>query len=437
MSTTAIDNPTAALAELVDNDPACADRAQLGELMRLARKVRGFLDGYDIACARRARHLNAQGQSESAFGMFLDSGCGSGKEAHANELREGVCGELPEFEDALAAGDVSKDHLDAIARNIKNLTDQERGDLKGRTDEVLESATGHTAEAFDKHLKTIITQIKNQYRPDSDLEEHERQRRNSNITDWVDKTTGMHKTLIELDPLRHDEWSRLYRAHLNRLRAQPGSSSKTWQQLKVDAFLATVAGNANSAAATNHDDPAGASPAGAATAPPRVPKVIVLIDLLTMLNGRHPGTVAELSNGTPIPPALIQQMLCDADIVPAVLNTTGEVLHLGRTTRLATRAQRDALRAIYTTCIEPGCSISVDDCHAHHVDPWEHGGATDIDNFVPVCPDAHDKLHTKGWKLTVTNPHSITWTRPDGTTSYHGPAPNLRQPPPPPAPEPP
>ena len=162
--------------------------------------------------------------------------------------------------------------------------------------------------------------------------------------------------------------------------------------------------------------------------PPRVPKVIVLIDLDTLRNGRHPGTIAELPDGTPIPVATIRQLLCDADIVPAVLNSHGEVLHLGRTTRLASRAQRAALRATYRTCIEPGCSVSVDDCHAHHVDPWERGGATDIDNFAPVCADTHDKIHSKGWQLIIRSPDDITWIRPDGTISYQGPAPNLRRP---------
>ena len=137
---------------------------------------------------------------------------------------------------------MSNHHLDALGRQTKNLTDEERSDLKDRTDELLDHAAAETAELFEKNLKAIITEIKDQYRPDSDLEELETQRRNSNVTDWVDKHTGMRKTLIELDPIRHDEWWRLYKANLNRLKAEPGSKHKTWQQLKVEAFLATTTG---------------------------------------------------------------------------------------------------------------------------------------------------------------------------------------------------
>ena len=42
-------------------------------------------------------------------------------------------------------------------------------------------------------------------------------------------------------------------------------------------------------------------------------------------------------------------------------------LHLGRTTRLANRAQRRALRALYSSCAIPGCTGAYDRCKLHHV----------------------------------------------------------------------
>ena len=49
-----------------------------------------------------------------------------------------------------------------------------------------------------------------------------------------------------------------------------------------------------------------------------------------------------------------------------VLYAPGE-LNLGRTTRLANRAQRRALRALYSSCAIPGCTGAYDRCKLHHV----------------------------------------------------------------------
>lgn len=412
MGVCAVDNSTevtAALAAIVASDPSCADRSQLGELMALARRVRGFVDGFDVACARRGRQLNAAGESESAGAMLMSHGCGSGREAHATTTREGVCGDLPDFEAALGAGAVTTHHLDLLGKHTRNLSDDERDDLTSRSGELLDHALNETAELFERHVKAIVTEIREQHRPDSDVEELERQRRDSNVSTWVDRGTGMRKTLIELDPVRHEQWWRAFDAQLARLKAEPSSKDQTWQQLKVDAFLATVA----------TDGPPGSG---------RVPQVTVLIDLETLQRGRHPSTLAELTDGTPVPVATIRQLLCHADVLPVVLGGHGEALDVGRSRRLATRAQREALRAMYTTCLEPGCAVSIDACDIHHLDPWHRAGQTDLANLAPVCPAGHHRLHEQGWRLDVHG-HTglVTWSRPDGSTSFHGPAPGRRR----------
>lgn len=303
---------------------------------------------------------------------------------------------------------MSTAHLDALRRHTRDLTDEERLDVKDRVAELLDHATSETAELFDKHAKAIITEIKDQYRPGSDVEELERQRRDSNVSTWIDRATGMRKTLIELDPIRHERWWRAYDAHLARLRAEPGSRDKAFQQLKVATFLATV-------------EAGGPSPV------PRVPRVSVLIDWETLQHGRHAATIAELIDGTAVPIATIRELLCDAEILPVVLGGAGEVLDVGRARRLATRAQRDALAAMYRTCVEPGCDVPVDQTEAHHIVPWERGGTSDLANLAPLCSGGYDRLHHEGWQVDLHgHDGTATWTRPDGTISYHGPAPGWR-----------
>lgn len=409
-----IDNSPAVLTDLVellDRDPATEDRAGLRDLVAAERRVRAWLDAFGVKVARRTRQLADQerpnGQPAGAntvIASLLDAGCTSGKDAKATATREGVCADLPGFEDALASGEVSGAHLDALGYAAKNLTDAERLDLRARTDELLGHAREQYAETFEKTAKSIVDEIRGQHRPGAGADELQAQRKASKVTEWVDRTTGMHKTLLELDPVRAASLKLAISSNLSRLRRQPGNARRPFDELKVEAFLLAV---------TNPAD---------GPAPGRVPEVIVLIDWATLRNGvRAAGGVCELSDGTPLPVATVRQMACDADLLPVVLGGQGEVLDVGRARRLATAAQRTALRAMYATCAEPGCDIPFDDCSVHHIDPWASGGRSDLANLLPVCTGAHTRLHEDGWKVLIGGDHAaMTWVRPDGTIAYRG-----------------
>jgi hypothetical protein len=442
MFTAVVDAPpeaARALDALLAADPACAERDELAELVSHVRRLRGFLDAYDVQIARRGRALAERdrpqpvpapdaappqpdrGRDEaSVVGFLLSSGVQSGRDAKATGARAGACSELPGFEAALAAGEVSGTHLDVLARHLRDLTDAERVELRDRERELLNRARLEFAEGFDKTLRAIVTEIRARHRPTSDAEELERQHAASQIRTWVDRGSGMHKTLIELDPLRQQEWTLALEAHIARLKNDPGSARKSFQQLKVEAFLNAV----QAPAAPNADGPI------AAAAGPRVPKAIIVIDLQTLLGDAHPATIAELSNGTPLPISTIRELLPDSDLVSVLLSGAGQPLYVGRTRRVATEAQRDALRAISDACYRNGCTNTIDHSRAHHTVPWEHGGLTDIDLLAPVCPTDHDAIHNGGYRLEIHDNHrAITWYRPDGTIEYHGPPPGRRRPP--------
>lgn len=103
-----------------------------------------------------------------------------------------------------------------------------------------------------------------------------------------------------------------------------------------------------------------------------------------------------------------------------VLHAPGE-LNLARTTRLANRAQRRALRGLYSTCAIPGCATHYDRCKLHHVIWWRHGGRTDLDNLLPLCTHHHHKVHDDGWQLTLGPDRQLTLRFPDGTVRNTGP----------------
>jgi hypothetical protein len=138
------------------------------------------------------------------------------------------------------------------------------------------------------------------------------------------------------------------------------------------------------------------------------------------------GPQAEFSIPVEIPWRVLSDLAGDADIHTVVVRN-GVVLHapgnldLGRTTRLASRAQRRALRGLYATCGIPGCGVHYDRCKLHHVIWWRHGGRTDLDNLLPVCVRHHHKIHDAGWNITLGPNRQLTIHYPDGTVQSTGP----------------
>ena len=97
---------------------------------------------------------------------------------------------------------------------------------------------------------------------------------------------------------------------------------------------------------------------------------------------------------------------------------------MGRSRRLATRAQRRALRSMYATCAHPGCPVPFDRTEVHHVRPWEDGGSSDLDCLLPLCLPHHHLVHEGGWRLTLGPGRRLTLVRPDGEVVFDGPTMN-------------
>ena len=129
------------------------------------------------------------------------------------------------------------------------------------------------------------------------------------------------------------------------------------------------------------------------------PEYVVVID--TSQPDGNGGPVVDWGIPVEIPTRILAELVGDADpsqIVPIVVRN-GVILHapgtldLGRSNRLANRAQRRALRGLYSTCAIPGCTVHFDRCKLHHIIEWEHGGLTDLANLLPICPHHHAMVH--------------------------------------------
>nr|WP_051181121.1 HNH endonuclease signature motif containing protein [Arthrobacter sp. TB 26] len=168
------------------------------------------------------------------------------------------------------------------------------------------------------------------------------------------------------------------------------------------------------------------------------PQVMVTIDyrdLLTRLNA--PGGTSDTHDGTrqggtreggsgdsfqrgqvtaqtgsllftgPVTASTVRKIACDADIIPVLLGSAGQVLDIGRATRVFPPHIRKALTVRDQGCAFPGCTIPALWCEAHHITYWSRGGTTGTDNGVLLCSHHHHVIHKEHWTIQVRT--GIPW----------------------------
>jgi hypothetical protein len=120
------------------------------------------------------------------------------------------------------------------------------------------------------------------------------------------------------------------------------------------------------------------------------PTVVVTMTLETLMGGL---AAATLDTGDRIAAHTARRLACEAGIVPVVLGGRRKVLDVGRRQRLFTKAQRITLLVRDRGCTAEGCQTAAWFCHAHHDDPWSHGGKTNLTNGQLLCPSHHRMAH--------------------------------------------
>ncbi len=402
----------AVFAELCTADPDVMDRDEVAVYIKQVASLRGWCDSLTVRATRRQRQLAAEGRAEAPKDLLAREGGQSGKDARTADDREQVCTALPNFEDALARGTVSAGRVDALAGAIRNLDDTVTAEFFAHGQDLLSDAGQMGVDRFERTCHDLARQLNATHAAGRDADELNKQRAMSRVRRWTDKATGMRHTHIELDPVRDAQLWAAIDQHRRTARSKPGNGL-TWEQLQVEALLAAVTSGGDT-----------------------IVQLHVLVDLASLQHGLQANSICELADGTALPVSVVRQMACEAEIIPIVLNGDGRALDIGRAARLATEAQRQALRAMHRTCIQPDCQVPFDECRIHHIIPWEKGGRTDLSNLAPLCESCkhHHDVHEGGWTLTMTPDRIATWTRPDGTTYWTGPtidrAPNGITPPP-------
>jgi hypothetical protein len=173
------------------------------------------------------------------------------------------------------------------------------------------------------------------------------------------------------------------------------------------------------------DDPNLAWAPFANSGPPRFGRaeVIVVVDFTTLDKRGRP--TIDWGGPVSLPYQCVEDLMQNALIHKVEVNNgtvhdpDGE-LDLDRTTRLANRAQRRALQAMYATCAVPGCRVRFEFTQPHHINYWRNGGKTDLINLIPLCATHHGCIHS-GWTIELGPNRELTITLPDGQTMTTGP----------------
>ena len=325
--------------------------------------------------------------------------------------RSDTLSKVPVFADALDAAAVTAGHVDAITSKAKPLTDDQRSEYFERVAGLVDVASSATVEEFRRRLalEARATEC------DDGMGRLGRQRRKTSMRVWTDGE-GMWRFDGRFDPVSGVELDARLEAAVQALFAEavpdtcPSDPMLKQQHLRALAFQRLVMD--------------GGAGLGMGRSGRR--EVIVVVDA-DAPNGAD-GPMVDWGIPVEVPTWILAETCGDdaTDVHPVVVRN-GVILHapgeldLGRTTRLASAAQRRALRALYATCAIPGCEVRYSRCKLHHLIWWRHGGRTDLANLLPLCSHHHTKVHGAGWNVNLSPNRELTIAFPDGTIRNTGP----------------
>jgi hypothetical protein len=306
---------------------------------------------------------------------------------------------LPATGDALAAGAVNVEQAQVIAAAVADLPPDVPADVRAAGEQYLIGQAGvfgpRELGALGQRLYEVIAPVDAARREVDTLaraEERARLRRGLSLTDvpgtsqvrlsgWLDRDDAA-TINAALDPLCAPR--RAYAPRDDRAPTRAPRDDRAPIQRRLDALidicrLACATGNLP----TNGGDR---------------PQVIITINLeaLTAQTG-----AATLDDGNPLSPTTARRIACDAAIIPAILNTTGHILDLGRERRLFTGPLRRALILRDRGCAFPGCDRPPRWCNGHHIQHWADGGPTSLTNAVLLCAHHHRVIHHDEWHVRI------------------------------------
>src|SRR4051794_4596658 len=382
-------DPHADLAAVLACDVATRGIAELVGVLGSLRRLRGLVDSVEAGVTTRLNELNASGSGAPATDVLARNAHVSAKEAARRERRAKALAKTKAFGDALAKGSVTAEHADVLAELTTKLGDSVRDSFFDLDRQLATTAAGLSPERFARHCRSVIAGLQR----DEGIERNKQQRRDTYLTVAI-----QHDGMYRINGLLHPELGEQVTKALATEVATLVSDNP--DQLDRGQLNAVALGNLMAG--------------GHQAERPLEADVLVITDHTTLTHGMYEHSICETDSGAILPPETIRRLCCNGRITPILL-VDGIPVNVGREQRLANRAQRRALRALYRTCAFAGCETAFQRCEIHHLIPWEIGGRTDLVNLLPLCRRHHHLVHELGWRLELAPDRELTIRQPDGT----------------------
>ena len=317
------------------------------------------------------------------------------------DIARALTNHLPNTCSALAMGEISSAHANAIAR--ESVSALNRGLPESTIFEIENRAIAYAEFHTPSQVGNLVRKAIAQRNPEEFEESVQRAREMRRVT-CFGEPDGM-STIIALLPA-HEAKVVMNSLEAFIRKSAPGlpSDSKKDQRTKdmkrADAFAAIASAYLGSTL----DNVA---------AHRRPLTVNVTIDLPTLMGlAENPG---ELAGYGPIPASVAREIASDARWKRFITEPiTGNLLDFGREQYEPPQALKDFLIARDRTCRFPGCRRSAILSDLDHAQSWDSGGHTSVENLGALCR-RHHKLKTHhGWKVESFADGSCMWHSPAG-----------------------
>jgi len=396
---------TGEVHELVDRaaevDASCTDCAVLAAAVADLRRLKSWVEGREVDLVQRIAEVSSF--PEKSFAEAANTSLRNGGQVLE---RAQTAASVPELGASLADGRVSGDHVDVLTRTLRGLTPPLREQLIEEGERLAKIAERSTPDEFARSVRETARRLET---ASDGLDRLERQKRAIRFSSFIDKETGMGRwqatwdpeTMVQLETKIDNQLQAMF--HDRQPEGCPTDLLEKQSYLRALAVVALIDG---------HGGRSGK------------PEVIVVVD------HTQPGPDGRPAVDWGLPVELPERVLTDlwsratthsVTVCNGVVVDAGGQLDLGRSSRLPNRAQRRALRGLYSTCAIPGCVVRFSRTKLHHVVWWRRGGATDLANLLPLCEIHHQRVHHNGWLLTLTPGRTLTVALPDGQVMTTGP----------------
>jgi hypothetical protein len=333
------------------------------------------------------------------------------------DVARALTNHLPNTCSALAVGEISAAHANAIAREAvsalnQGLPESVIFEIENRA---IAYAEFHTPSQVGNLVRKVIAQ-----RTPEEFEDMVESARESRKVSCFDEPNGM-STIVALLPAHEakivmnalEAFIRTADTHDGAEEVFDGLGTLTKDMKRADALAAI----ASLYLSSTLDE---------ASAHRRPLTVNVTIDLPTLMGlAENPG---ELAGYGAIPASVAREIASDARWKRFITEPiTGNLLDFGRESYEPPQALKDFLIARDRTCRFPGCRRSAILSDLDHAQSWDSGGVTSIENLGALCR-RHHKLKTHyGWQLESFADGSCTWRSPAGK-EFFTPARSINEP---------